>query len=98
MAEKLNFTVDLEDGVFVARCIELDITTDGLTKAEAVENLKEALNCYFADAVEWGALFKLPDAGPPGLWRLAYPVNPDESDEALRRWNNDHEPHREVLR
>lgn len=22
----------------------------------------------------------------------------DESDEALRRWNNDHEPHREVLR
>lgn len=46
MPEKLNFTVDLEDGVFVARCIELDITTDGLTKAEAVDNLKEALNCY----------------------------------------------------
>jgi len=22
----------------------------------------------------------------------------DESDDALRRWNNDHEPHREVLR
>jgi prepilin-type processing-associated H-X9-DG protein len=22
----------------------------------------------------------------------------DESDEALKRWNNDHEPHREVLR
>ncbi|MBT9521919.1 MAG: type II toxin-antitoxin system HicB family antitoxin [Dechloromonas sp.] len=52
MAEKLNFTVDLEDGVFVARCIELDITTDGLTKAEAVENLKEALNCYFANPDE----------------------------------------------
>lgn len=41
------------------------------------------LNCYVADPVEWGALFKLPDAGPPGLWRLAYPVNPDESDETL---------------
>lgn len=52
MAEKLNFTVDLEDGLFVARCIELDITTDGLTKAEAVENLKEALNCYFANPDE----------------------------------------------
>lgn len=52
MAEKLNFTVDLEDGVFVARCIELDITTDGLTKAEAVENLKEALDCYFANPDE----------------------------------------------
>jgi predicted RNase H-like HicB family nuclease len=52
MAEKLNFTVDLEDGIFVARCIELDITTDGLTKAEAVDNLKEALNCYFANPDE----------------------------------------------
>jgi predicted RNase H-like HicB family nuclease len=52
MAEKLNFTVDLEDSIFVARCIELDITTDGLTKAEAVENLKEALDCYFANPDE----------------------------------------------
>ena len=42
-----------------------------------------ALNCYIADPVEWGALFKLPDSGPPGLWRLAYPANPDENDEAL---------------
>jgi len=42
-----------------------------------------AFNCYIADPDEWGALFKLPDAGPPGLWRLAYPVNPDESDAAL---------------
>jgi len=25
----------------------------------------------------------VPDAGPPGLWRLAYPANPEESDEAL---------------
>ena len=52
MAEKLNFTVDLEDGVFVARCIELDISTDGLTKEEAVANLKEALDCYFANPDE----------------------------------------------
>lgn len=49
MAEKLNFTVDLDDGIFVARCIELEISTDGLTKEEAVENLKDALDCYFAN-------------------------------------------------
>ncbi len=42
-----------------------------------------AWNCYIADAPEWGALFKLPDIGPPGLWRLAYPVNPDETDDTL---------------
>ena len=41
------------------------------------------LNCYIADPVEWGALFKVPDDGPPGLWRLAYPVNPEESEETL---------------
>jgi len=52
MATKLNFTVDFEDGVFIARCIELDIATDGLTKAEAVDNLKEALDCYFANPDE----------------------------------------------
>ena len=42
-----------------------------------------ARNCYIADPVEFGALFKVPDEGPPGLWRLAYPANPDESDEVL---------------
>lgn len=42
-----------------------------------------ALNCYIADPVEWGALFKVPDDGAPGLWRLAYPVNPEESEETL---------------
>ncbi len=42
-----------------------------------------ALNCYIADPVEWGALFKVPDEGPPGLWRLAYPVNPEESEDVL---------------
>jgi len=42
-----------------------------------------AFNCYIADPTEWGALFKVPDSGPPGLWRLAYPANPEESDEAL---------------
>jgi predicted RNase H-like HicB family nuclease len=52
MAEKLNFTVDLEDGIFVARCIELDIATDGLTREEAVDNLKDALDCYFANPDE----------------------------------------------
>ncbi len=42
-----------------------------------------ARNTYIADPVEFGALFKVPDEGPPGLWRLAYPANPEESDAAL---------------
>jgi len=42
-----------------------------------------ARNSYIADPFEFGAMFKLPDTGPPGLWRNAYPANPEESDEAL---------------
>lgn len=49
MAIQLNYTIDDEDGVFIARCVELDIITDGLTKEEAVANLQEALDCYFAN-------------------------------------------------
>jgi len=29
-------------------------------------------------------------------WRL-YPIFFDKSDESLRRWNIDHEPHREII-
>lgn len=42
-----------------------------------------ASNSYIADAQEWGALFKVPDTGPPGLWRLVYPVSADETDDTL---------------
>ena len=49
MPKQLNYTVDEEDGLFIARCIELDIATDGLSKDEAIENLKDALDCFFAN-------------------------------------------------
>ena len=49
MTAELNYTIDEENGLFIARCIELDITTDGLTKDEAIANLKEALDCYLAN-------------------------------------------------
>ncbi|HEX6154596.1 MAG TPA: FAD-dependent monooxygenase, partial [Burkholderiales bacterium] len=38
---------------------------------------------YVADPVEWAAVFKMPDAGPPGLWRLAFPCDPGLPDDAL---------------
>ena len=36
---------------------------------------------YIADPEAWAAVFHVPDTGPPGLWRLAYPI-PPEADEA----------------
>jgi len=48
----LNYTIEEEDGLFIARCVELDIASDGLTREEAFANLKEALDCYFANPDE----------------------------------------------
>jgi 3-(3-hydroxy-phenyl)propionate hydroxylase len=41
------------------------------------------MNAYIADPVEWAAVFKMPDSGPPGLWRLAFPCDPGLPDDAL---------------
>lgn len=40
-----------------------------------------ALNTYVADPLEWVALFKMPDDGPPGIWRIIFPVDPDVPEE-----------------
>jgi 3-(3-hydroxy-phenyl)propionate hydroxylase len=42
-----------------------------------------ALNAYVADPVEWAALFKMPDAGPPGVWRVVFPCDTSTPDDAL---------------
>jgi 3-(3-hydroxy-phenyl)propionate hydroxylase len=38
------------------------------------------LNAYVADPQEWVALFKMPDDGPPGMWRVIFPVPLDEEE------------------
>src|SRR5688572_1534398 len=49
------------------------------------------MNAYVADPVEWSAMFKMPDDGPPGMWRVLWPVPPEEdeaaalSDESIER-------------
>lgn len=41
-------------------------------------------NAYMSDPVQWSALFKMPDEGPRGLWRMTLPVAPETSEaEAL---------------
>jgi 3-(3-hydroxy-phenyl)propionate hydroxylase len=42
-----------------------------------------ALNAYVADPIEWAALFKMPDAGPPGVWRVVFPCDSSTPDDAL---------------
>jgi 3-(3-hydroxy-phenyl)propionate hydroxylase len=42
-----------------------------------------ALNSYITDPVNWAAVFKMPDAGPPGIWRATCPADPALADDAL---------------
>lgn len=38
-------------------------------------------NAYISDPIQWMALFRMPDNGPPGLWRMTMPVGAEVSDE-----------------
>lgn len=44
---KIKYEVYPEDGMFVARCLNIDVASDGATDAEAVANLREAIELYF---------------------------------------------------
>ncbi|MDP2809047.1 MAG: type II toxin-antitoxin system HicB family antitoxin [Rhodocyclaceae bacterium] len=44
-----NYVVVQENGVFVARCINLDVASHGATEQEAMANLEEALALFFED-------------------------------------------------
>jgi predicted RNase H-like HicB family nuclease len=49
MKHNLKYTVFEEDGAFVARCLDVEVASEGDTKEEAVANLREALELYFED-------------------------------------------------
>ncbi|HEX9466199.1 MAG TPA: FAD-dependent monooxygenase [Alphaproteobacteria bacterium] len=38
---------------------------------------------YVADPELWAAVFKVPHEGPPGLWRIAYPTDPNVPEEQV---------------
>lgn len=44
---KIKYEVYPEDGLFVARCLDIDVASDGATDEEAVANLREAIELYF---------------------------------------------------
>jgi predicted RNase H-like HicB family nuclease len=49
----MEFTAAIthEDPWYVARCLDVEVTSQGETADEALENLKEALELYFEDEV-----------------------------------------------
>jgi len=50
---RMEFTAAIthEDPWYVARCLDVEVASQGETADEALENLKEALELYFEDEV-----------------------------------------------
>jgi predicted RNase H-like HicB family nuclease len=44
---EMNYCVYREDEFFVAQCLNVDVSSFGSTRDEAVSNLKEAVELYF---------------------------------------------------
>lgn len=70
--------IAFEGFTYPERFLVLTTATDLSSHGYTVRN-------YVLDPEQWCALFKVPHAGPPGLWRCVFPVRADVTDtEALR--------------
>jgi predicted RNase H-like HicB family nuclease len=49
MERALKFVVFEEDSAYVARCLDVEVASEGDTEEEAIANLREALELYFDD-------------------------------------------------
>jgi 3-(3-hydroxy-phenyl)propionate hydroxylase len=52
-----------------------------ISVTEDLEMYGYAKNSYIADPHEWIALFKMPGNGPPGMWRVIWPLDPSVAEE-----------------
>ncbi len=55
----LKYIVFANDCAFVARCLDVEVASEGNTQEEAISNLQEALNLYFEG--QPARLIELPD-------------------------------------
>ncbi len=88
---RANFVIGADGGRSVVRKSQ-DIAFDGFTYEERFlvittgfdfEQLGFAYSCYISDPREWCALFKVPGAGPPGVWRVVFATTVDAQSEQL---------------
>ena len=50
MSVRLTAAITHEEPLYVARCLEVEVASQGSTVEEALANLREALELYFEDA------------------------------------------------
>jgi predicted RNase H-like HicB family nuclease len=68
---KLNAAIKFDGKWFVARCLDLPVTSQGSTLAEAKSNLTEAIELYIET---WGADDLESSVGEPELAKLEVAV------------------------
>ena len=59
---------------YLATSTSYDLTKIGFTGAG-----------YIADPEAWAAVFHVPDTGPPGIWRIVYPIGPEVDEKKEMR-------------
>ena len=47
--KQISFCVFRENELYVAQCLDVDVSSFGVGREEAIENLKEAVALYFED-------------------------------------------------
>jgi len=47
--KQIHAVVWKEDKLYIAKALEVEVTSQGMTEKEGLENLKEALELYFED-------------------------------------------------
>lgn len=51
MTQHFSVSIWQEDDWYIAQCLEVDIASQGRTRGEAIENLKEALQLHFTPPI-----------------------------------------------
>ena len=69
--KRIHSVVWKEDNWFVAKALELEVTSQGKSQQEALDNLKEALELYFEDQSK----IELASVVEPKLQDLSIRVN-----------------------
>lgn len=69
--KKLHSVVWREDKLYVAKALEVEVTSQGKNEKEALDNLKEALALYFEDQ----AKVELIQVNKPRLRDLSIQIN-----------------------
>ncbi len=71
-----NFSINLsaisylEDGVWIAHCLELDIVAEGTDAKDAVDSLISLCDLQITTAMEEGDIESIFRAAPPEVWKM----------------------------